>query len=148
MDRWVSSMCLALPLAFLTEHTFLGKERAWQISRFVSCPSRVRASPLTPRNLWSVHFLAHLLGLSDKREISNSSFAILALPDDGHSIPYLSLNSHSVAILPAPRISISDQETNGSLIHSHISVFLPFEKDLLKVNLFFSQLVWLVLGPT
>lgn len=47
------------------------------------------------------------------------------------------MNSHSVAILPASRTSVSDVATNGSLIHSHISVFLPLKKDLLKVNLFF-----------
>ena len=52
-----------------------------------------------------------------------------------------------MAVLPAPRISVSEVAMNGSLIHSHISVFLPLKKDLLKVNLFFSQLVWSVPGP-
>lgn len=105
--------------------------------RCVSCPSRVRVSPLTPRSLWSIWFLAHLLGLSDRREISSSSFAILALPGHSHTISCPLFNSQSMAVLPVLRISISDLATNGSLIHSHISVFMPLKKDLLKVNLFF-----------
>lgn len=108
-----------------------GNSLANQINhRCVSYPFRVSVSSLTPRSLWSICFLAHLLGLSDRREISNSGFMILALPGRSHSISYPLLNSQSMAVLAGPRTSIPDLATNGSLIHSHITC-LPAPQERL-----------------
>lgn len=127
-----------------------GSSLAEQIKcRCVSCLSRIRVSPFILRSLWSIQFLVHLLGLLNRRGLSSSSLVILALTSHSYSISHPLLNSPSVAVLPASKISVSDVATNGSLILSDISrVFLPLKKDLLKVNLFLSQPVWLVPGPT
>lgn len=53
-----------------------------------------------------------------------------------------------MAVLPFPKTSVSNLAMNGSLIHSHLSVILSLNKDLLKVTLFFSQPVWLTPGST
>lgn len=86
--RWIVCVwCYLLPFILNMLVFKEGNSLADQIKhRCVSSTSRVRVSPFTPRSLWSIWFLAHLLELSDGREISGSSFVILALPGHSHSI--------------------------------------------------------------